>query len=187
MAPGYSSYSDELVLCRPNPDAFDYSVLEKIRPYLPDGMKLMVMSEGGVLENVISIVGYDNLCILLYEDPELVPAIFEQVGSRLLGYCERSVQYDSVGILSANDDWGFNTQAFLSPDDMRKYVFPWHKKIVTAAHRQGKPCILHPCGYFEEVMDDVIDGMQFNGRHSYEDNLMPVENYLAMTKAALEA
>lgn len=39
------------------------------------------------------------------------------------------------GRICSNDDWGFNTQTFLSPSDMRKYVFPWHKKFVEAAHR----------------------------------------------------
>lgn len=58
---------------------------------------------------------------------------------------------------------------------MRKYVFPWHKKIVEAAHRNGKPCLLHSCGRFDEVIDDVIEDMKFDCRHSYEDNICPVE------------
>lgn len=160
----------------PDPASFDYSRLEKIRPYLPDGMKLMVRGPGGVLENAISIVGYDNLCIMLYEEPELAAAIFEQIGKGLVGYYEQVAGVDTVGFLCSNDDWGFNTQTFLSPADMRKYVFPWHKKIVSIAHRYGKPCMLHSCGYFGEVIDDVINDMQFDGRHSYEDNIMPVED-----------
>jgi uroporphyrinogen decarboxylase len=70
---------------------------------------------------------------------------------------------------------GFNTQTFLSPADMRKYIFPWHKRIVETAHRRKMPCILHSCGYYGEVIDDVIDDMRFDGRHSYEDNICPVE------------
>lgn len=161
----------------PWPDAAkaDYSVLEKISPYLPEGMKLMNMGPGGVIENVIDIVGYDNLCIMIYEDPELVQTIFDHVGERLLVYYANAVEADAVGFLCSNDDWGFNTQTFLSPEHMRKYVFPWHKKIVDLAHRHGKPCILHSCGNFSAVIDDVIDDMKFDGRHSYEDNIIPVE------------
>ncbi|MBR4889462.1 MAG: hypothetical protein IKU17_09985 [Clostridia bacterium] len=159
----------------PDPDAFDYSRLEKIRPYLPEGMKLMVMGPGGVLENVMSMVGYDNLCILLYEEPELVQAMFDKVGSGLLRYYENAVDADAVGFICSNDDWGFNTQTFLSPADMRKYVFPWHKKIVELVHRHGKPCILHSCGYFNDIIEDVIEDMKYDGRHSYEDVITPVE------------
>ncbi len=159
----------------PNMDHVDYSALEDIKPYLPDGMKIMITGPDGVLENVIRLVGYDNLCIMLFEEPELVKALFENVGSRLLKYYETAVEYDTVGFLCSNDDWGFNTQTLLSPADLRKYVFPWHKKIVEAAHSHGKPCILHSCGYFNDIIDDIIDDLKFDARHSYEDNIVPVE------------
>ena len=133
------------------------------------------MGPGGVLENVIEIVGYDNLCYMLYEEPELVREIFDHVGSRLVAYYENAVSADTVGFLCSNDDWGFNTQTFLSPNDMRKFVFPWHKKIVETAHRNGKPCILHSCGYYNEIIEDVINDIGFDARHSYEDNIVPIE------------
>ena len=159
----------------PDPASFDDTLPERVRPYLPEGMKLMVMGPGGVLENVIDLVGYDELCYMLFDDPDLVAEIFEQVGSRLLKYYELIAQMDTVGFLCSNDDWGFNSQTFLSPDDMRRYVFPWHKKIVETAHKAEKPCILHSCGRFDEVIEDVIEDMHFDGRHSYEDKIMPVE------------
>ena len=160
----------------PDPDNYDYSVVEKVREYLPEGMKLCILGPCGVLENVIQIVGYDNLCYMLYDEPELVEQIFQDVGSRLLKYYQNSLSSDTVGFISSNDDWGFNTQTFLSVEDMRKYVFPWHKKIVEAAHSFGVPAILHSCGNFERVIEDVINDMQFDARHSYQDNIMPVED-----------
>jgi uroporphyrinogen decarboxylase len=63
----------------------------------------------------------------------------------------------------------------LSPADMRRYIFPWHKRIVEAIHAAGKPAILHSCGNLEEVMDDVIDDMAYDAKHSYEDAICPVE------------
>ena len=159
----------------PNPDDYDYSALKEIKDYLPDGMKLMVFGPNGVLENVIGLVGCDNLCYMLYEDPALVQELFEEVGSRLVRYYEIAVKFDSVGVIMSNDDWGFNTQTFLSVEDMRKYVFPWHKKIVETAHKVGKPAILHSCGYMFDVMEDIITDMHYDGKHSYEDNILPVE------------
>ena len=63
----------------------------------------------------------------------------------------------------------------LSPEDLRRYVFPWHTRIVSAIHDAGRPAILHSCGNPVEIMDDVIDVMKFDGRHSYEDTIQPVE------------
>jgi len=159
----------------PNPDDFDYSILGKIEDILPDGMKVIVRGRGGVLENVIDLVGYDNLCYMLVDDPELVQDIFDAVGSRFVRYYEICASYESVGAIISNDDWGFKTQTMLSPEALRRYVIPWHKKIVQAAHKVGKPAILHSCGNLELVMDDIIDEIQYDGKHSYEDTILPVE------------
>ena len=159
----------------PDPASFDFSVLKEAAPFLPGNMKIMLSGPGGVLENVIDLVGYDNLCYLIFDEPELVAAVFEKVGSILAAYYEQGAQYDSVGIIMSNDDWGFNTQTMLSPEDLRKYVFPWHKKIVESAHKNGKPAVLHSCGNPEEIMEDIICDLKFVGKHSYEDNIISVE------------
>jgi uroporphyrinogen decarboxylase len=159
----------------PDPESFDYSPLEKIGKELSEGMKLIVSGPGGVLENVTSLVGYDNMCLMLMDDPDLLKEIFDSVGSRLLKYYEICAPFKSVGALISNDDWGFKTQTMLAPKEMRNYVFPWHKKIVKAIHNSKKPAILHSCGNLAEVIDEVIDDMKYDGKHSYEDNIIPVE------------
>ncbi len=158
-----------------DPGQYDTSALEKIGGYLPEGMKLMVMGPGGVLENMIALTGYDNLCLMLYDDPQFVRAVADKVGETLVKYYQGIVGCDSVGFLCSNDDWGFSTQTFLSPEDMRSYIFPWHRRIAQVAHDAAKPCILHSCGYFEQVIEDVITLMRYDGRHSYEDKICPVE------------
>lgn len=159
----------------PNPEDSDYSILERVEQLLPEGMKVIVWGPGGVLENVIDLVGYDNLCYMLFDDPGLTQDIFDAVGFRFVRYYEICAQYPSVGALISNDDWGFKTQTMLPPADMRRYVIPWHKKIVEVIHNAGKPAILHSCGNLECVMDDIINEIRYNAKHSYEDNILPVE------------
>lgn len=112
----------------PDPDEYDKDMLSDLAPYVPDGMKLMIIGPGGILENAISLIGYDNLCIMLFEEPELLERVFDEIGRRTYRYYELALQHDEVGLICINDDWGFNTSTFLSPLDMRKYVFPWTKK-----------------------------------------------------------
>jgi len=121
------------------------------------------------------VVGYENLCVMTYDDPELVGAIAEAIGTRLVRYYELALQHSSVGAIWANDDWGFKTQTMLAPPDMRKYVVPWHQKIAAAAHAAGRPVIMHSCGCLDAVMDDVVEVIRHDGRHSYEDTITPVE------------
>lgn len=160
----------------PDADQLDYSGLKAIEPDLPAGMKLIVCGPGGVLENVISLVGFENLCFMLADDPALATDIFEAVGSCLVKHYRRAAAYASVGACISNDDWGFKTQTMLSVADMRKYVFPWHVRIVEAIHVAGKPAILHSCGQALEIMEDIITVMRYDGKHSFEDTIMPVED-----------
>jgi uroporphyrinogen decarboxylase len=159
----------------PDPDGCDSSLLDLLADELPKGAKLIVWGPGGILENVIRLVGYERLCLLLADDPALARDIFDAVGSRFIRYYEICAQFDTVGALISNDDWGFKTQPMLSPADLRRYVFPWHKRIVEVIHAAGKPAILHSCGNFDQIMDDVIDGMRYDGKHSFEDAILPVE------------
>lgn len=158
-----------------DPDDFDYSSLKQAASDLPEGMRFIVNGPGGVLENAISIVGYDNLCMLLYDDPRLVADIFENVGERLIRHYRKSVTCPAVGACISNDDWGFKTQTMLSLEHMRQYVFPWHKRIVETIHTAGRPAILHSCGQAEEIMNDIIADMRYDAKHSFEDAIMPVE------------
>lgn len=159
----------------PDITSINYEWFEKIENELPEGMKYMACSNGGVLENTIEIVGFDNLCTLSLLDEELTKHIFDAVGARLLAYYQTISQMDHIGIVMVNDDWGFNTQTVLSPEAMRKFVTPWHKKIVRAVHDAGKPAVLHSCGNVKELMNDIIDDIGFDGKHSFEDNIYPVE------------
>jgi len=160
----------------PDPAAADYSLLNRIAPHLPNGMKLIPFGPCGVLENVIKLTGFDNLCYMLADDRSMASDIFEAVGSRLVQYYQRVTRCSSVGALIGNDDWGFKSQTMLSIEDMRRLVFPWHEEIVAVAHGAGIPAILHSCGSLGPVMDDIIDDMKYDGKHSYEDVIQPVES-----------
>ena len=157
-----------------DPAAYSNAHLDAMASYLPDGLKIIVYGPCGVMENVIKLVGYDTLCMMMFDDPALAEAIFREVGTRLIQYYSLALPYKAVGAIISNDDWGFNTQTFFTPAQMEKYVYPYHRKIVALAREHGKPAILHSCGNFDEAMEPVI-AMGFGGKHSYEDVILPVE------------
>lgn len=159
----------------PDPDQADYGFLDKLWPIVPKGMKLGVAGPCGVLENVTFLLGYENMCYLIADDPALAGDVFEAVGSRLVRMYRQVVKHASVGFIIGNDDWGFKSQTMLPPDVMRRLVFPWHRQIVEVAHAAGKPAILHSCGNLASVMDDIIVTLGYDGKHSYEDVIQPVE------------
>jgi uroporphyrinogen decarboxylase len=157
----------------PDPAAAE-PFLDRFAAELPRGMSLIPRC-GSVLESAISLLGFDNLCMMLSDNPALAADVFDAVGSRLVRHCQLHAAHPAAGACCPSDDWGFKTQTMLSPQDMRKYVFPWHKRMVQAIHAAGKPAILHCCGQVAAVMDDIIDDMKYDAKHSFEDAILPVE------------
>jgi len=160
----------------PDPAVGDYGLYQDLAAELPDGMKIVASSNGGLLENVIDICGFENISLMTMLDPELARDIFDAVGSRLLRFYEIVSAFDTVGALIMNDDWGFKNQTMFAPEVLRDFVFPWHRKMVETVHRSGKFAILHSCGDVRAVMDDIIDDMAYDAKHSFEDQIYRVED-----------
>jgi uroporphyrinogen decarboxylase len=89
---------------------------------------------------------------------------------RCLETCDRS----AIGAVAMGDDMGHFTGTMLSPEMMRKYVFPWQKQVVEVIHSFDLPMILHSCGNLEAVMDDLIDFVGIDAKHSFEDKILPM-------------
>ena len=157
----------------PKMDEISYSHLEKIEKMLPEGMKAIAQGPGGVLENVMWLLGYEGISYLLVDDSNLVEDMFYEVGSRIVVLFRNYASFQDVGALVLGDDMGFKTQTMLPPNLLRKYVFPWHKKIVEVTHEKGKPIILHSCGNLNAVMEDIIE-CGWDAKHSFEDAIEPV-------------
>lgn len=156
-------------------EVYDFGYMKEAAACMAPGMKLIVYGPDGMLENMIRLIGFDNLCYALADDPEWMELVAEKIGSRLLRYYEIASSDPAVGACIVNDDWGFHSQPMLSPAAMRHYIIPWHRKMVEAIHRNGKPAILHSCGRLESLMEDIIEVCRFDAKHSWEDNILPVE------------
>jgi uroporphyrinogen decarboxylase len=150
----------------------DYSPLEKVIKFIPQGMKV-ISGGAGILENVMWLLGYEGISLLLYDDPQLVEDMFEAVATRIIKHYDNLASYEVVGALQLGEDMGFKTQTMLSPEIYRKYLFPWHRKLVDTVHKHGKLTIIHACGNLKEVMDDIIN-CGWDAKQSFEDVIKPV-------------
>jgi len=158
----------------PTPSEDSYAPIERAAEALPEGMKLVPHGPGGVLENVMWLMGYEALSYALADQPDLAEAVFDRVGSALVNVFDVVARHEGVGGLFLGDDMGFKTQTMLSPDALRRYVFPWQRRIVEVVHAQGKPFLLHACGNVDSVMDELIDYVGIDAKHSFEDVITPV-------------
>jgi uroporphyrinogen decarboxylase len=162
----------------PDADAADFTAIEHAARILPEGMKLLI-SPYGMLEPLMWIMGYQPFALALYDQPDLIAAMVERIAAIYVPITERVLQMDAVGGLFVGDDMGFKTATMIAPDHLRRYVFPYHKRLVEMTHAAGKIYVLHACGNLETVMDDLIDDVGIDAKHSFEDVILPVEQFKA--------
>lgn len=154
--------------------AFDYEFFDQLAQVVPPGMKIIGGASGGPFEHASFLVGLERLSVLMYDDVPFVERLFRQIGEIITEVAAELVKRDALGIYRFGDDLGYKTATMLSTSQLRKYVFPWQKRVVAEAHKVGKPFLLHSCGNLEKIMDDLIDDVKIDAKHSWEDVIMPV-------------
>jgi len=155
----------------------DFGGLDEMRQVLPDGMKLVVGTT--VFEMILErFMGYEDLFILSVDNPELVEAVFENWGRKVYEFYSQAVSYPEIGAIFHADDLGFKTATMMSPEFLRKNVFPWFRKYAALAHEHGKTYWYHCCGNVLNVMDDLIADVKIDAFHSFQDVIIPIGQFL---------
>jgi uroporphyrinogen decarboxylase len=147
---------------------------EQIVPLLPAGMEIIGQT-GGIFEILHQLIGYEDMCLMFYDDPDLMRAILAKVMALYLEMYKGMAAVPEVGAIVISDDLGFKTQPLVSAALLREFIFPCYKELARIIHGAGKSCILHSCGQIYGLMDDLIDDIGIDAKHSYEDAILPVE------------
>ncbi len=156
----------------PKLEDVDLWIYEFTAANLPEGMGFFACPGSGLLEIPMNdLFGYTNLCYLSHDEPELVAAVFERAGELIYGCYRMMTGMDGLAGFFQGDDMGFNTGTLMPPDFLRRHVLPWHKKLAALAHEQGLPYILHCCGDVDAIMEDLIEDVGIDARHSFEDSI----------------
>lgn len=166
--------------CYPWPCTADADLypMEYVAQHLPEGMAIIAAIDG-VLEPVMWLMGYETLALAIYDQPDLAEAMFDKIAEIYVPLARTLVEMDRVVALWMGDDMGFRTGPLIAPDHLRKFVFPIQKQVTEIAHERSIPFLLHSCGNLETVMDDLIDDVGIDARHSFEDVIEPVESFTA--------
>jgi len=168
----------------PEPSSITFTEFEMTAPLLPDGMKIIGQT-GGVFELLEGICGYENLCYFLADDRKLVYEILDRIGTLYEAIYTGMAKLGSVGALVISDDLGYKTGTLVSPKDMREFILPLHKRLAGIIHSYNKPCILHSCGNLTSIMEDIIDYVGIDAKHSYENVIMPVAEFAKLYKGRI--
>jgi uroporphyrinogen decarboxylase len=163
----------------PRVEEFDFFPFEYLAEHLPEGMGLITCHAGGIFEHLSWILSLEGMSYALADDPALVQAVADRIGRLLLDFYAHLLDLPNLAALFPGDDMGFKTGPLIAPLHLRRLVLPWHEKFAALAHGRGLPYFLHSCGNLAAIMDELIEGIGIDGKHSFEDAIMPAEDFQA--------
>lgn len=152
---------------------------EALAATLPPGMKAVGGVGNGVLEIAEDLVGFEWLCPMIYEDPDLAADIFARIGDMMAAIWRRFLDRFAPAfcVCRFGDDLGFKTSTLINPATIREHIIPPYRRVISLIRDAGRPFLWHSCGCIFAVMDDVI-ALGINAKHSNEDAIAPYEEWI---------
>ncbi|UCE07786.1 MAG: hypothetical protein JSW07_07070 [bacterium] len=108
----------------------------------------------GPLTTAWLLVGYENICYALYDDPELIKEVLKISNEYFKEAARLSIQSGCIG-LWVSEDLGDSDRGFFSLDDFQKHFLPHIVEIVDYIDSLGVPALLHSCGHITDYLDDL--------------------------------
>jgi uroporphyrinogen decarboxylase len=158
----------------PSTDAISLVALDLLPGMMQPEMKVLCFVMG-IFEDLRAHMGFEQMAYQSIDEPELLGDILENLTVLCEAAVDRAAAHPTCGAIFYADDLGHSHSTILSPDFMRKWMFPRHKRIADACHRHGKPFLFHSCGQVDAIMEDLIETVGIDARHSFEDKIEPVE------------
>ncbi|HLF36109.1 MAG TPA: uroporphyrinogen decarboxylase family protein [Cyclobacteriaceae bacterium] len=155
--------------------------LEAIRKVMPAGMRAYGGCGYGIFESAEDLVGFENLAVLQYNDPDLFSDLFIRIGDLYVELWTAMIRrYSDLFVFyRMGDDLGFKSTTLLEPETIRIHILPQYKRIIDLVHTSGKKFLLHSCGNIFSIMDDII-ALGIDAKHSNEDEIAPFEKWIEL-------
>jgi len=160
----------------PDPRQHNTDALEWYEKNLPEDMCIAGYTNHN-FEELCFLTGFQTLCYLIYDEPELVDAICEKVGSIHYEILKLLTQFDRVGFIWGSDDMGFRGGTMIDPQFLIDKILSWHAKGAAASHEAGKPYLLHSCGQLDDLMPTIVETCRIDAKHSFEDTIQTVVDF----------
>jgi uroporphyrinogen decarboxylase len=155
----------------------DFDKFHEVQPFLPPGMKILACS-GKVFTVTWMLMGFQNFCLSLYMQEELVSRVIQRVGEIQIQGAKELSRVANLGALWVVDDLCYGTGPIIDPKFFRKYVFPWYEELGALAKKQGLLFFFHSDGNLWPIMDDLVS-IGFDAIHPIDPTSMDIREVKA--------
>jgi len=119
--------------------------------------KMVSVGGGDYFLTLVSFMGFENLFLNMYEEPEEIKAILDFVNEFYMRVLKESVYYLKPDVISIMDDDSAYRSPFFSVETYREFFKPYHKMHCDLAAELGLPVERHDCGRCEDFIPDWVE------------------------------
>ncbi len=105
----------------------------------------VAVSMGSYLGYVRNWIGFEQIALMFYDDPELIEEIVAHLASIYLGVLERVLPHVTVDLATGWEDICFNSGPICSPDMFKSMVIPHLKPVLRLLRQHGVDVIWTDC------------------------------------------
>jgi uroporphyrinogen decarboxylase len=148
----------------PSAEWFDYEcVREQARQAHERGKVVVFMGDRlnrcSQLKPAMYIRGVEQILMDIIINPEIAHAIFQRITEFYAQYCERTLEAGGgkIDILFTGDDFGTQTNTFISVNMWRRFLRAGFKRFIDTGHQFGCTVAHHTCGSVYPLIADFIE------------------------------
>jgi uroporphyrinogen decarboxylase len=108
--------------------------------------------------DAIDLLGMENLCFKMIDEPELVDALFGRLVDYYAAVSQRifDAAAEAIDIFFIGNDFGSRTGPLLGPALFERFVLPHLRRLIDLGHGYGLKVQLHCCGGFEPLIPALV-------------------------------
>lgn len=110
----------------------------------------------GPLTTAWLLMGFENICFALYDDPALLESVFAMSNDFFMKAAKIAVECGIDGIW-VSEDLGDSKSGFFQRELYVKHFYPYFRDLVAYVDSLGVPALLHSCGQITEYLDLIAD------------------------------
>lgn len=109
-------------------------------------------------------VGFENLCLMFYDNPRLVQDMFEFITDFCIETLKDKIDAFQIDLVEFKEDMAYKHAPMISPDMFRKFMAPHYVRLITFLKSHGVKivyvdCDGYPGGLIPHFIDAGVDAM----------------------------
>jgi len=153
-------------------DDCDYSQFKEASKIIPQNMKIIGIG-GKIFTAAWMLVGFNNFCIKLIEEPDFIKKVFEKIGRLQFDVFKKVIEFKDVEAYFISDDIAYSNGVLISAKELRNYLFPWYREMGEICKKKDIAFIYHSDGNTTEIIDDLIE-CGFCAHHPIEPKALDI-------------